>query len=221
MAALPSISEGPTGTRPETASGHLSRKDWLEAGLKLLIEEGVASVRITRLAEALGVTRGSFYWHFKDRDALLEALVETWAGKNTAAVLEAVEDAVSLAHGILALFEVWIDPERFDPRLDQAMRDWARRCVRIRNAVAGADDSRVAAITALFQRFGYEMPEAFIRARIVYFTQVGYYALDLKEALSERLPYLEAYYEGFTGRVIAPETAEAFRRRHPPPPKAS
>ena len=195
-------------------TSHLSRQDWLDAGLRLLIEEGVEAVRITRLAEALGVTRGSFYWHFKDRGALLQGLIEVWSAKNTAAVLESVEDAVSLAHGILALFEVWIDPQRFDPRLDQAMRDWARRSSAMRDAVAQADDARVEAITPLFQRFGYKMPEAFIRARIVYFTQVGYYALDLNERLTQRLPYLETYYEGFTGREMASETAEAFRKRH-------
>lgn len=198
-------------------TSHLSRQDWLDAGLRLLIEEGVEAVRITRLAEALGVTRGSFYWHFKDRGALLQGLIEVWSAKNTAAMIESVEDAVSLAHGILALFEVWIDPQRFDPRLDQAMRDWARRSSAMRDAVTEADEARVAAITSLFQRFGYKMPEAFIRARIVYFTQVGYYALDLNERLTQRLPYLEAYYEGFTGREIAPETAEAFRKRHAVP----
>jgi AcrR family transcriptional regulator len=56
----------------------LARRDWIDAGLELLVGKGVDHVKITRLADALGVTRGSFYWHFKDRDDLLSALVEDW-----------------------------------------------------------------------------------------------------------------------------------------------
>ena len=198
----------------EAAASHLGRADWLEAGLGLLVGEGFNAVRITRLAEALGVTRGSFYWHFKDREALLEGLIEIWSGKNSAALLEAVEDAVSLAHGILALLDVWADPVRFDPRLDQAMRDWARQSSAISVAVQEADATRIAAIAALYRRFGYDRREAMVRAKVLYFAQVGSHALPASETLAQRLADLEAYYESFTGRLIAAETAEAFRRRH-------
>ena len=171
-------------------------------------------MRITRLAEALGVTRGSFYWHFKDRGALLDGLIEIWSARNTAAITEAAEEAVSLAHGLLALFDSWTDPARFEPRLDQALRDWARRSDAVRNAVEQADEARIAAIAALFARYGYDAPDASTRARIVYFAQVGYYALGRRETLAESFGQLEACYEGFTGRSMDPETAAAYRRRH-------
>lgn len=202
------------GQDGEAAAPRLGRLDWLAAGLQVLIEEGIEAVRITRLAEALAVTRGSFYWHFKDRAELLDALVAFWRAKNTAAVEAAVAGAASLEEGILGLFDAWVDPERFDPRLDHAMRDWARRSEAMRAAVDAADRTRVEAIARLYRRFGYAKQPAFIRARVIYFAQIGYYALDLEEPFAERMGYLEDYYESFTGRRLNVKAAAAYREKH-------
>jgi AcrR family transcriptional regulator len=199
--------------RPEE-SGALGRADWLAAAQELLVSRGVDAVRITRMAEQLGVTRGSFYWHFKNRDELLDGLLGLWEAKNTRAVIEAAEDALDLTTGILGLFDVWIDVRRFDPRLDSALRDWARKSAKVRQAVEAADAARVSAVAALFARNGYGADEAVVRARIIYFSQVGYYALDLQETLLQRFKYLEAYFEGFTGRSLGPKIARAYRAKH-------
>ncbi len=191
----------------------LGRRDWIAAARRLLVAEGLEAVKITRLAEALGVTRGSFYWHFTDRADLLDALLALWERQNTRAVVEAAESALDLTSGVLALFDVWVDAARFDPALDGAVREWARRAARVRKAVQRADDARVAAIADLFARSGYDAGEAFIRARIIYFTQTGYYALGIAETLMERMRYLEGYFEGFTGRVLPSGVAEAYRAR--------
>lgn len=192
----------------------LTRAEWLVVAIRIFIAEGVDAVRVTRLAGELDVTRGSFYWHFADRDDLISAIVEFWARKNTAAVASAVDGIEDLAAGILALFDTWIDPGVFDPRLDLAIREWARRDPAIHKAVENADARRIAAISALYGRCGYGKEEAFIRARVIYFTQVGYYALAVKEPLARRLGFLESYYLSFTGRNIDPAVAEAYRRRH-------
>lgn len=197
-----------------TAEPRLGRADWIEAALEVLVGEGVDGLRITRLADDLAVTRGSFYWHFKDREDLLQALIGYWQRKNTAAVVSSVQDAATIDDGILALFETWLDPARFDPLLDSAVRDWARRSDVVRQAIDDADRARVSAIAALFEKFGYANPEAFIRARVVYFTQVGYYALHIEEPLAERFSYLEAYFKSFTGLEIDPRKAAAYRARH-------
>jgi hypothetical protein len=140
--------------------------------------------------------------------------VEFWGRKNTKAVVSACDGIDDLAEGVLALFDAWIDPAVFDPRLDLAIREWARRDKTIRKAVAKADARRIEAICALYCRSGFQRPEAFIRARVIYFTQIGYYALAVKETLAQRLGYLESYYLSFTGRVIDPAAAAAYRRRH-------
>ncbi len=207
-AALKNATEAPN------AGQTLGRGDWIEAALKLLMDEGESAVRITRLAEALGVTRGGFYWHFKDRADLLDALLQTWSNMNTKGMVEAVQEADDLTSAVLDLFAVWIDRRRFDPRLDSALREWARRSEKVKRAVKKADDRRVEALARAFERAGFEPTEALIRARILYFTQVGYYALDLRETLVKRLGFLEAYFLGFTGEALDPKRAEAFRRRH-------
>ncbi len=198
----------------EGGKGSLGRADWLAAGLRVLIEDGIDAVRITRLAEDLKVTRGSFYWHFKDREDLLDGLIEVWSRKNTAGVIHSVSDAPSLAEGILRMFDTWLDLARFDPRLDQAMRDWARRSEAVHKAVAEADEARVEAIAALYERFGHDTLEAYIRARVIYFGQVGYYTLGIEEPMTKRLSYLELYYRCFTGAELDPATADLHRNRH-------
>ena len=160
------------------------------------------------------MTRGSFYWHFSDRDDLLSAIVEFWARKNTAAVVSAVDGVADLATGILALFDAWIDPTVFDPRLDLAIREWARRDKAIHKAVEKADGTRVSAISDLYCRCDYNEREAFIRARVIYFTQIGYYALEVKEPMAQRLSFLESYYLSFTGRILNSVRAAAYRRGH-------
>lgn len=175
------------------------------------------AVQITALARDLGVTRGSFYWHFESREALLDALLDTWRERNTGVMLDAIRDSPSLDTAILALFSVWVDHTRFDPRLDQAIRDWARHDAAVRRAVKSEDHARVAAIADLFERHDFPQPESFIRARVIYFTQISFYALRVEEdeTMAERLSYLSAYFLTFTGRQIAPDIAAAYLQDQP------
>ena len=87
------------------------------------------------------------------------------------------------------------------------MRDWARRSDKVKRAVARADDKRVKAVAGAFEKAEFAPQEAFIRARILYFTQVGYYALEVRESLAERLGYAESYIKGFTGLDLEPLSA--------------
>ena len=191
----------------------LQRLDWLRAALEIFVAEGIEAVRITRLADTLEVTRGSFYWHFANRDDLIDALVAYWRDKNTRAVVDAVEGADTLSDGILRLFEAWLDPAAFDARLDLAIREWARRSEAIREEMRAADDARIDALTELYRRFGYAMPEALIRARVIYFAQIGFYALDVEEPMATRVAYTAAYFEAYTGKRIARKAADDFGRR--------
>lgn len=195
-----------------TERKQLQRFDWLLAALEIFIEEGIDAVRITRLADELQVTRGSFYWHFSNREDLIEALVDYWKSRNTNAIVASVANAESLSDGIFRFFETCLDTQLFDPRLDLAIREWARRSPEVRQQLDAADQIRVQAFTEFYQRFDYEMPEAFIRARVIYFAQIGFYALDVHEDLETRLSYTEAYFESFTGKRLQPEKAEAFRQ---------
>ena len=194
----------------------LNAADWTEEALEVLVHEGIGAVQITALARRLNVTRGSFYWHFDSRDALLDALLAEWRARNTGVMMGAIADTDRLDDGILALFSVWVDHSRFHADLDQAIRDWARRDAALRKAVKAEDEARVTAIAGFFERHGYATQEAYIRARVIYFTQISYHALRMEddETLTERLGYLEEYFLCFTGRRINPDIAAAHRAAH-------
>ena len=189
----------------------LQRIDWLLSALEIFVAEGIDAVRITRLAQDLGVTRGSFYWHFENREDLIDALVSYWKDKNTRAITESVANASNLAEGIFRFFETCIDAALFDPRLDLALREWARRSSEVRNMVDTEDEARITSLCEFFTRFEYAMPDALIRARVLYFSQIGFYALEVKEPLATRLSYTAAYFECFTGHQLSPLDAEYFR----------
>ena len=191
----------------------LTRDDWIEAALAVLVDESIEAVQITQLSRRVGVTRGSFYWHFNSREELLDALIEEWRARNTGVMLDALSRSRTLTDGILELFAVWVDHQRFDPKLDQAVRDWARRSEEVRTSVAAEDGSRVKAIARFFKRHGYTPTDAFIRARVIYFTQLSYYALGIEESITERMGYLLAYFRCFTGQDIDQKAAKAFRAR--------
>ena len=209
LADMPLLS---TRNDPKRAP-QLTRDDWIEAALSALTEDSIDAVQITQLAKRLGVTRGSFYWHFASREALLEALLAEWRARNSKVMLSALADAPGLAAGILELFAVWVDHKRFDPKLDLAVRDWARRAPEVHALLEAEDDGRVHAIARFFARHGYPETEAFIRARVIYFTQLSYYALGIVETPDRRMSYLAAYYRCFTGQDIDDGLAEAFRQR--------
>ena len=196
-----------------SAEPRLGRGDWVDAALEVLVEEGVEAVRITRLADGLSVTRGSFYWHFKGREDLLAALLDEWSVRNTGIMVDVLRNAESLETGILDLFSVWVDHSKFDPDLDRAVRDWGRREGEVRDVVSKEDDDRVEAIARFYERHGYKPTEAFIRARVIYFTQLSYYSLGVSEPMEERMSYLSAYFQCFTGREIDASVAKEFRRR--------
>ncbi len=197
---------------PIQARKQLQRFDWLRQALEVFVSEGIDAVRITRLADDLGVTRGSFYWHFENREDLIDALVGYWKDKNTAAITQAVASVDSLADGIFRFFETCIDAASFDPRLDLAIREWSRRSAPIRALVDREDAARIDALQTFFALFDYPMPDALIRARVLYYSQIGFYALEIEESLTTRLDYTESYFECFTGQDLDPRQAASFKQ---------
>ncbi|WP_225308496.1 TetR/AcrR family transcriptional regulator [Hypericibacter terrae] len=203
---------------PSAATSHYpqtkaSREDWIQAALRSLIADGVEQVRILPLAKKLSVSRSSFYWYFKRREDLLNELLRHWQEKNTRSIIERTHrPSQSIDQGVLNIFECWANDKLFDPRLDSAIRDWARRSKPVRKVVQKADEKRVEAVTGLFLRHGYEGSEAFIRARVLYFTQIGYYALGVEESLRQRHTYLAPYLKSFTGQEPRQENIDRFLR---------
>ena len=188
---------------------------WLDAAYDLLVEGGVEAVKVMPLAERLGLSRTSFYWHFPDREALLAGLIARWQAKNTGNLLARCEaPAKTIAEAMLNLFDAWVDPALFDSRLEFAMRTWSLTDADVARAMAEADAARIAALTALFRRFGYGATEADTRARTLYLTQVGYIALRSDESHAIRMARNPAYVLTFCGVAPTPEEDAQFRARH-------
>lgn len=192
-----------------------SREAWLDAAFELLLDSGVDSVRILPLAKRLKVSRTSFYWFFKDREALLDALVERWREKNTQGLVRQTEAyAESITEAILNVFDCWLNPALFDSPLEFAMRSWALQSAEVAREIDGADESRIEALTRMFERFGFEPLAANVRGRTIYLTQIGYISMKTQEALEVRMQRIPAYVEIFTGQAPQPRELERFQARH-------
>ncbi len=163
----------------------LSKTDWIDAGLRTLAKHGSAAVRVERLAEALAVTKGSFYWHFKDRNALLEALLDAWKARATNAIIDQVEAAGGDAGTKLrTLFTIVI---QLDGRLDRAVRSWATQDPMARSALEEVDKRRLGYLESLFLGIGFTPAEAIARARLVYHALIGQFMIGEFEAYAGRL----------------------------------
>lgn len=203
----------PKSRHPKSDRGPVkaTREDWLRAALRVLVTEGVNQVLILPLANKLKVSRSSFYWYFKDREDLLNQLLAHWMSTNTRAIVEHAErDSETVIDGVLNIFECWVDESLYDPRFDFAVRNWARQSARVRRLMEKADDKRLAAIKRMFQRHGSDEEDAFIRARVLYYMQIGYYVLDIKEPMEARLSHLDAYLRTFTGHEATPAQIRRF-----------
>lgn len=184
-----------------------SKNDWLDLAIRTLVEDGIDQVKIQVMAKKLDVSRSSFYWFFESLQDLHDQILQNWLRNNTDPVVEhAMRPAPNIHRAILNVFECWIDDRLFDPKLDIAVRIWARRNPSIRTVIDEADRRRIEAFTAMYQRYDYDQENAFIRARVLYFMQIGHYTLDLDEALDVRASHVPAYLRAFSGQE--PEAAD-------------
>ena len=136
----------------------LGKQEWIRAGLRALAEQGAEAVRVERLATALGVTKGSFYWHFKDRGELLAALIEVWREQATDAIIAQVEAiGGSAGQKMRSLFTIVVSG---DGRLDQAIRVWAASDANARAALALVDQRRLDYLASLFEQLGFTSNES-------------------------------------------------------------
>jgi AcrR family transcriptional regulator len=139
------------------------------------------------------VTRGSFYWHFKDHADLLEQLLGSWARNNTEPFKRVLKSGGTGYEKFHAIVDLWISEQEYDPKFDIAVREWARVSPHVAQIVRRADARRIAVLQRIFRELGYTDPEALVRARISYFHQVGYYTLGIAESTEARRK-LSPYY---------------------------
>ncbi|MBL4807894.1 MAG: TetR/AcrR family transcriptional regulator [Rhodobacteraceae bacterium] len=202
-------------TRQETSKRRDSIDVWLSAAYDVLTESGVEAVKIMPLANRLRLTRTGFYWYFKNRDALLEAMIQRWEDKNTGNLIAQTKIyAETITEAMLYLFDCWLDKNLFDARLDLTIRNWARNDTALQNRLDRADAERCTAITAMFKKFDYTDAQSRARSMTVIYTQIGYISMQVTENWQQRIARMPDYVEVYTGRFPSLREIERFEARH-------
>jgi AcrR family transcriptional regulator len=190
-------------TRP---SPPLSREAWVKAATNLIAQEGVQAVAVEPLALALGVTKGSFYWHFKNRDELIHAAMEAWEQDQSA-------DVVSRYTGIqdprrrlrVLLFAAFEDVEngKFFAALGVSSED-----PRVQPYLQRASERRLAFGIEAFRAMGLSEAEAQERALLAYAAYTGYFQLlrTTPEAVAA-VTDLSGYVRRLADALVPPASA--------------
>jgi AcrR family transcriptional regulator len=162
----------------------LAPRDWTRAALLALAEGGVGAVRVDVLARELGVTRGSFYWHFTDRDALLKAALEQWEQEFTTRIITELDDVGDPAERLERLVRGAFSDETV-PGLQPALMAHADHPV-VMPVLRRVTAQRIDYITAIYRELGLPSAAARRRAVIAYTTYLGW--LDLRRGPDDAVP---------------------------------
>ena len=166
----------PTGSEAAVARPSLTPEAWVEAATNVLVDQGIDHVRVDVLATQLQVTRGSFYWHFRDREDLLRRVLQAWSSRATARLTARLEMARN--DPLLQLRDVISLPFRGRAaqkaaRIELAIRAWARRDLMAQVAVDASDAARLDYHASIFRALGFAAAEARARAFMLYSYEVS------------------------------------------------
>ena len=151
----------------------LSREAWLQTALEVLAKEGRARLRLEHIAQKLGVTTGSFYWHFKNRDNFVMSLAEYWANWSTEqAAVTVTKKGGDASERLMNLIEIVFEDEL--SRYDIVMRSWALHEPHVYQVVKKVDDFRYQFIRELFSQMGFKGDDLEVRSQIC----ASYFSLE-------------------------------------------
>ena len=178
----------------ELAADTGGRDMWIEAALKQIGHSGVDGVRVEVLAESLGITKGGFYRRFKDRRALLDAMLDTWQRGRIAAIEKQTElgdeEPRERLRWLIRLYSERVNPEGI--AIELAIRQWARSDAAAVAAVERVDAARLGRVTQLYQALGASAEDARARAVLVYSFIFGQSLLFLGDAPRKRASLIAA-----------------------------
>ncbi|MGU3432521.1 TetR/AcrR family transcriptional regulator [Actinomycetes bacterium M1A6_2h] len=163
----------------------LSMDDWIDSAFALLVKDGAAGVKITRLCEELGVTKGSFYWHFEDIDALMAAVADRWCDtqNDTLRGLNQM-DSIPLEQRLELMAESLIDESTW--AVEVAVRDWARTDEKVAESVRALDNGIFDVVQDSLLEMGFDAVQARLRAGFLVFAGIGF--VHARESLPTPTP---------------------------------
>lgn len=175
-------------------NGRLSARDWAQAAVDLIAEQGVAAVAVEPLARRLGVTKGSFYWHFPSRDALLAAALERWEAIEQETVFGQLEAVPDPRERLRVLFQLVAHEARSHIIYSELLK--ALDHPMVAPVIGRVSQRRFDYLAASFRQAGLGRSDAQHRARLAYAAYVGFLQLSL-QLHQPRLQHdeFEAYVE--------------------------
>lgn len=156
----------------------LSASDWQQAALDALFEGGLQNIAIEMIAKRLGVTKGSFYWHFASRDALIQAALELWESQEQEQVfgkLDALSDAQARLRALVSLVAGELKAHKIYSEMLKAIDHPL-----VRPVLERVSNRRLDYLTASFRQAGMPRKQALNRARLTYAAYVGFLQLNLQ-----------------------------------------
>ncbi len=168
----------------KSTRSRLDRDAWLKEALGALYEHGIDRVKVEVLSRRLGVTKGSFYWHFQDRGDLLRAMIDYWKAMQLGLVQRMDDDPDPDPEARLVALMAFIQSK--DSRHDIGIRAWALVDESAASAVRAVDKKRMAFVESVFARLGFDPFESKLRARTLYFYQVGEHTSSIRDGAKLR-----------------------------------
>jgi len=162
------------------------KQDWILAAFQTLGDKGVDGVKVERIAKQLGTTKGSFYWHFADRGALLVEMLDFWDQQGTRTIIEQLSEAgipadeqlrqlgriatETRTHGLDAI------------AVEGALRAWAGQDEKVAARISKTENTRIKFVAGLLVDIGYGEQEAHALAHQIYLMLLGVYSISRYDA---------------------------------------
>ena len=188
------MSEEEQRTEPR---GRLSAEDWEQAALDVLAQSGVAAIAVEALARTLGVTKGSFYWHFPTREALLKSAIDRWEQRDEDQVLAQVEPIADPRERLRELFHR-VRREVQSHRIYAALLQASDHPL-VQPVIERISRRRLALLTDAYREAGFAARDAAHRARLAYTAYSGFLQLNQRHGMP-RMDHEE--YEAYVDHVI-------------------
>lgn len=175
-----------------TVGNRLSVDDWIQAGYAILAAEGIKALKIDRLCSQLGVTKGSFYWHFDGMSSYRTALIQAWGelrddDRRHIDQMSGVPPRERLSKMMASL----VSPRHWT--LERAMREWARSDESVAASVRAADRLLLRAVGQAFLDYGFAPEEADLRARATFAAGIGFLHLSSAVPGDQDAAYAERF----------------------------
>ncbi len=188
----------------------LTKQDWLKEGMRALGEKGIESIRVENLCERQNVTRGSFYWHFQDREDFLTSILSHWMERETYGIIHRVEKLGGNPYQKIENLFAEANSGKVDFSTELAIRLWARSDKEVAKLVEKVDEDRFVYMVDRFLEMGLSKNDATQRSFAVYSLIFGEAMIRRREGPANRQKRRWACFrQVFDGLDIAHLTEDA------------